>query len=393
MKNVKNGASLGAIIGVAFAFMTTFFGGGWATGAQTGAYATQHGWTALWMPLFGVIGICAVGWIIVEMARLYNVWNYGDFMERFYGSKVVKAAFDIIQLCTMPISFSVCTATFGSTMSQTLGGSQLMWIIIFGFMILGSVIWGTEIVNKLATIMGTAILILLTVIFFSVVSKGGGKVVGDMVSERVMYTSYKEAFWWGGIKFTMLTSGLALSVLPSYEPLKTRKDVTMTTLWAVLFCGLFVLVVCFNVMSGMPDAIKATVPMMYVIEKYNLGWLMPVYIIVVDLAVLTTANTMCNGYGRRFLNFGFLKGWKANDMTKMIIISTIIITIGAAIGMLGLNWIFYKAYSWVAYVNTPLVALGIPVVGIAKLVQIKRRGMSIERGALENEKSWVMFEK
>ena len=57
MKNVKKGASLGAIIGVAFAFMTTFFGGGWATGAQTGAYATQHGWTAIWAPLLGVAGI------------------------------------------------------------------------------------------------------------------------------------------------------------------------------------------------------------------------------------------------------------------------------------------------------------------------------------------------
>ena len=56
MKNAKNGASLGAIIGVAFAFMTTFFGGGWATGAQTGAYATQHGWTAIWAPLLGVAG-------------------------------------------------------------------------------------------------------------------------------------------------------------------------------------------------------------------------------------------------------------------------------------------------------------------------------------------------
>ena len=69
MKNAKNGASLGAIIGVAFAFMTTFFGGGWATGAQTGAYATQHGWTAIWAPLLGVAGICAVGWVIVEMVQ------------------------------------------------------------------------------------------------------------------------------------------------------------------------------------------------------------------------------------------------------------------------------------------------------------------------------------
>ncbi len=49
-------------------------------------------------PLLGVAGICAVGWVIVEMGRLYNVWNYGDFMERFYGSKIVKVIFDVIQL-------------------------------------------------------------------------------------------------------------------------------------------------------------------------------------------------------------------------------------------------------------------------------------------------------
>ena len=144
-------------------------------------------------------------------------------------------------------------------------------------------------------------------------------------------------------------------------------------------------------MSGMPEAIKNSVPMMYVIEKYNLQWLRPIYVIIVDLAVLTTANAMCNGYGRRFMNFSFLKGWKAKDMTKMIIISSIIIVLGAAIGMLGLNWIFYKAYNWVAFMNTPLVALGIPVVGIAKLIQIHRRGISIERGSLADKPSWYMF--
>ena len=92
-------------------------------------------------------------------------------------------------------------------------------------------------------------------------------------------------------------------MLPCYEPLQTRKDVTKTSLFAFLFCGLFCIIVCFNVMSGMPEAIKNSVPMMYVIEKYNLQWLRPIYVIIVDLAVLTTANAMCNGYGRRFMNF------------------------------------------------------------------------------------------
>lgn len=393
MNSMKKGASMGAIIGVAFAFMTTFFGGGWATGTQTGAYATQHGWTAIFMPVIGVFLICCVGWIIVEFARLYNVWNYGDFMERFYGTKITKLIFDVIQMISMPISFSVCTATFGTTMAEYCGGSVLMWTIVFAVLVLISVVWGTAIVNKLATFMGTAILILLFVIFIAVTSNGGGHVVGGMVKEKVMYTSYKEALWWGGIKFCMLTSGLALSILPSYDALQTRKDVTKACLWGFLFCGLFIVIVCYNVMTGMPDAIKASIPMLAVIEKFNVQWLKPIYVIVVDLAVLTTANAMCNGYGRRFINFKFLSGWKSNDRTKMIVVSLIILIVGSTIGMLGLNWIFYTAYNWVAFMNTPLVALGIPVIGIAKLIQIKRRNMGIERGALEKEKSWVMFKK
>lgn len=191
----------------------------------------------------------------------------------------------------------------------------------------------------------------------------------------------------------MLTSGLALSVLPCYEPLKTRKDVTKTTLLAFLFCSVFCVIVCYNVMSGMPEAIQQRIPMLSVINRYNLGWLKPVYVIVVDLAVLTTANAMCNGYGRRFISFKFLSNWNAKDTTKMITVSLIILVLGSTIGMLGLNWIFYTAYNYVAFMNTPLVALGIPLVGIAKLIQIKRRGYTLERGVLSGEKSWAMFAK
>ncbi len=391
MSNVKNGAKLSAIIGVAFAYMTTFFGGGWATGSQAGAYFTQHGWTAFIMPLGGLFLISCVMWITVEYARLNNAWNYGIFMERLYGPKVVATIFDIIQIISMPITFAACIATFASTLQSFIGGSYILYVVLFAVIVILSVIWGTEVVNKLASIMGTAILALLAVIFVTVLSSGYGNNVVNMVKERTMYTSYGEAFWWGTIKFCMLTGGLGLSVLPCFEPLQTRSDVTKSVLWSFLFCGFFLVVINFSVEAFMPEAINETLPMYYGIVKMGALWLTPVYVVVVCLAVITTGNAMCYGYGMRFASLKVFRNWSVSEAIKLFVISLIIIGISSAVSMLGLTTIIYKGYSYVSYLNTPLVSFGIPVFGIIKLVQIRRRGYTLDRGVLEGTGSWDMF--
>ena len=67
--------------------------------------------------------------------------------------------------------------------------------------------------------------------------------------------------------------------------------------------------------------------------------------------------------------------------------------LSSAVGLLGLTTIIAKAFSYMGILNSPLVAYGIPIFGIAKLVQIKRRGYSLERGSLANEGSYCMFKK
>ena len=316
MENVKNGAKLSAIIGIAFVYMTTFFGGGWATGSQGNIYAASHGWAGIFMPLVGLALIMVVTWITVEYCRLFNVWNYGDFMEKLYGTKVIKFIFDIIQVTCLPISFAVSVATFSSAMQGVLGGAYLMWVVIFCAIVLFSVIWGTAFVNKLAAYMGTAILLLLLVICVTFTANGGGETVGEIVANRTMFTSYGEAFKWGGLKLWMITGGLVLSILPSFEPVKTRSDVTKTCLFSFLFCGAFLLIVSYNVMCFAPESFAETVPVLYGIQKIGADWLQAVYILVVDLAVITTANAMCNGYGRRFMSWGFVKKSRLRTVPK-----------------------------------------------------------------------------
>ncbi len=395
MDNVKNAAKTSALIGAAFTFMTGWFGGGWATGQLAGKYGARFGWAGLFVPMIGVLLIIfATTWIIMEFARLYNVWDYANFMSCFYGHPIFKAIFDVIQILGLPLTFAGCVATFASTLVDYVGGSYIMWVIIFAVLVMLSVMWGTAILNKISTVMGVGILVLLVAIFAFIIKSGYGANVTEMIANRTMYDSYGSTLYNGGISLYMLSAGMALSVLPCFEPVQTRKDVTKTCLFNLLFVSAFIMIVTFNVLAFMPESVQEAIPMMYIMRTMGVtSWMMPIYVVVVLLAVLSTANAMCTGYGRRFMNFQFVKKMKANDQKKMIIISLLIIAISSVVSMLGITNIFYTGFTIMSYMNTPLVALGVPVVGICKLVQIRRRKLSLARGAFENKSSWFMFDK
>lgn len=390
--NTKADSRTFVLLGAAFTFMTAWFGGGWATGQLAGKYGAQFGYIGLFMPMIGAALICFVAmFITVEFARLNNVWDYANFMERFYGHKIFKIVFDVIQILTMPISFSAMIATFASTLVQYIGGTYIMWVAIFAVVVMFSVMWGTAVLNKISTAMGIGILILLVVMFGTVISTGNGANVGQMFADRTMYTSYGSAVYGGGISLYMLTGGMALSVLPCFEALQTRRDVVKTCGFSFLLVACFLFICTFNVMAFMPEAIQQEIPIMYGMQQMKANWLIPVYVVIMLLAVTSTCNAMCIGYGRRFMNFGFVTRMKASDRVKLCVISLLIIGVSSAISMLGITTIFYAGFSLVGYLNTPLVAFGLPVVGFAKLIQMKRRNFSLERGAMTLADSWRMF--
>ncbi|MCI8586586.1 MAG: hypothetical protein HFI92_12000 [Lachnospiraceae bacterium] len=392
MESVKNGAKLSVILGAAFAMMTGWFGGGWATGQFAVRYSTQFGWYGLFLPVVGVGFICIIAWIIVEWSRLNNTWNYGDFMGKFYGTPIIKVIFDVIQVISLPISFAGCTATFGSILQTYLGGNYIMWMMLFNVIVLFSVIWGTEVVNRLASVMGVLILAILIIVFGTIIGNGYGSHVGELVATKTVFTD-TNPFYGSSIGLFMLTAGMALSILPCFSGMETREDVTKTCLWSFLFCGVFIFIVSFNVLSFAPETLTENIPVLYIIQSMGARWLVPLYVLIVCLAVVSTGNAMCNGYSRRFMNFKFLSGWKSSDMVKMIVISVIILGISTIVSLMGITMIFQVAYGYVAILNAPLVSFGITVIGIVKMIQIKRCNISLERNSMENMGSWSMFKK
>lgn len=396
MSNKQTIVKTSALIGAAFTFMTGWFGGGWATGQLAGKYAAQYGWTAIFAPLIGVAMICFVQWLTIEHARLNNAWNYGDFMERFYGHKIFKVIFDVIQIVSLPITFAGMIATFASTMQTSVGGGYLMWVGIFAVIVMLSVMWGNEMLNKISFAMGVCILILLLVVFGVVVGKGYGSNVGEIVANRTYFGghTFGSALYGSSLSFCMLTGGMALSVLPCFSMVQTRKDVTKVCLFSWLFVAGFVFTISFNMLAFMPESVAQEVPMIYIMKTMGVGKAMNlVYVVVLLLAVVSTGNALCNGYGQRFINFKFAKKIEAKESTKLMVASLAIIVVSSVVSMAGITNIFYTGFTIMSYLNSPLVTYGLPIIGVAKLIQMKRRNMSIERGALAELGSWSMFTK
>lgn len=396
MSNKQITVKTSALMGAAFTFMTGWFGGGWATGQLAGKYAAQFGWTAVFLPLIGVAMICFVEWLTIEHARLSNSWNYASFMEHFYGHRIFAIIFDLIQIVSLPITFAGMVATFASTMQNFVGGAYLLWVAVFAALVILSVMWGNEVLNKISTVMGVLILILLIVVFGVIVGKGYGATVGEFVANKTYFGghTFGSAFYGSTISLCMLTGGMALSVLPCFSMVQTRKDVTKICLFSWLFVAGFVFTISFNMLAFMPESVAESVPMLYILNTMGVSNVMYViYTIVLLLAVVSTGNALCNGYGQRFINFKFAREIKASETTKLLVASLVIIAVSSFVAMAGITNIFYTGFTIMSYLNTPLVTLGLPIVGILKLVQMKRRNMSIERGILTDKGSWSMFTK
>ena len=131
----SSGSSM--ILGVAFVWFTTHFGGGFASGAQIYSYYVRYGIWCLIMPVFAMLynGIFfAYG---LRFARKHEVYDYRSYNNAFYGkfAPVFSNLFELLYLCVMCVAPAVAFATGGATLSTLTGLPYLLCTLIIGIFI------------------------------------------------------------------------------------------------------------------------------------------------------------------------------------------------------------------------------------------------------------------
>ena len=81
-KNKKAGSM---ILGVAFVWFTTHFGGGFASGAQIYSYYVRYGVWSLFMPFLAMAYNGVFFAYCLYFARKHQVYDYRSYNDAFYG--------------------------------------------------------------------------------------------------------------------------------------------------------------------------------------------------------------------------------------------------------------------------------------------------------------------
>ena len=166
------------ILGVAFVWFTTHFGGGFASGAQIYSYYVRYGIWCLIMPAAAMLYNTVFFAYCLRFARKHEVYDYRSYNNAFYGkfSPVFSNLFEILYLCVMCVAPAVAFATGGATLSALTGLPYLLCTFVIGVFIFIVAIFGTDLVRKVASVLSVCIIAGLLIVYIpNIAAASNGK--------------------------------------------------------------------------------------------------------------------------------------------------------------------------------------------------------------------------
>ena len=180
MKKKKIGGGL--LLGVAFVWFTTHFGGGFASGAQIYSYFVRYGAWCLVMPVLAMAYNGLFFAYSLRFARKHQVYDYRSYNNAFYGkfAPVFSNLFEVLYLCVMCVAPAVAFATGGATLSQLTGLPYLLCTFLIGVFIFVVAIFGTDLVRRVASILSICIIAGLLIVYIPNIAVNFGN-IGDAI--------------------------------------------------------------------------------------------------------------------------------------------------------------------------------------------------------------------
>lgn len=171
------------ILGVAFVWFTTHFGGGFASGAQIYSYYVRYGIWSLFLPLFAMAYNGVFFAYCLYFARKHEVYDYRSYNNAFYGrfAPLFSNLFELLYLCVMCVAPAVAFATGGATLSTLTSLPYLLSTFVIGAFIFVVSVFGTDLVRKVASVLSICIIAGLLIVYVPNIIAGAGK-IGDTVN-------------------------------------------------------------------------------------------------------------------------------------------------------------------------------------------------------------------
>ena len=365
MPNKKN-TPFPIIMGVAFVWFTTHFGGGFASGAQLYSYYLRFGIWCLIMPVLAMAYNAFFFYYCLRYARKHEVYDYRSYNNSFYGkyAPVFSNLFEFLYIVVMCVAPAVAFATGGATLNSVTGLPYLLCTLLIGIFIFIVAIFGTDLVRRVSSVLSIVIIIGLVAVYIPNIitnSAGIGQSIAAMKAAPVPFgKALYSAFLYGTFQLCNV------AVFVQHGRVFEKADdsgKSMLIGWIINSALMLVVVLGLLTVYANPDMSSASVPTLFMVQQgVGAAVLTPVISILIILGAVTTAVNMVAAMVRRIGNAIETPEEKAltdqgKPIMKTVLIALCCCLVDFGIAQFGLLTLIAKAYSTIAYLAIPVILI------------------------------------
>lgn len=338
-KNIAAKGSFALAFSVGSVLFSAHAGGGFATGNQANTYYVGLGWLG---PISAVIAMLLLTLTMREAMIMYNSRGLKSHKELF------------------------------ETLYHPLDKCYVLFEVFFYIMVLMAVaaaISGADLVRKVSTYMGIAILVTAITIYTIGIFKS--KTLFTVMSADFSAVGFRNipkailnAFTYAGFQCVTLPTMIACGT-----PLKGKKDCSKSMWISFVMNSVALVLSVFMLMSwkGYYSSVEggSTIPTLTVCTEMGMKWLTVIYGICLLLCLISTGVTTTFGFVARFENHKVFKKIKSQRV-RSAVVSAFIIILSMTISLVGLTNIIKYGYGYCGYLAIAIVVVPFLTVGVYK---------------------------
>lgn len=366
-KSTQSKSKYSIILGVAFVWFTTHFGGGFASGAQIYSYYVRYGVWCLITPAIAMIYNAVFFAYCLYFARKHEVYDYRSYNNALYGrfAPVFSNLFEVLYICVMCVAPAVAFATGGATLSTLTGLPYLVCTLVIGVFIFIVAIFGTDLVRRVASVLSICIIVGLLIVYIPNIIASSHEIsqtASTMNSDAFpLGKALYSAFLYG----TFQLANVAVFVQHARSFDKPKDAVKSMGIGCVInIIMMTVVVLGIMTVASNPDMAKQSVPTLFMVQS-GLGsrFLTPLISVLIILGAVSTAVNMVAAMVARICNKKPAKpaispaAGSARITRKEIIAALICCLADFGIAQFGLLTLIQKAYSFLAYLAIPVILI------------------------------------
>lgn len=353
------------ILGIAFVWFTTHFGGGFASGAQIYTYYVKYGIWCLIMPVLAMLYNAVFFAYCLRFARKHEVYDYRSYNNAFYGrfAPIFSNLFEVLYLCVMCVAPAVAFATGGATLSTLTGLPYLLCTLIIGAFIFIVAIFGTDLVRKVASVLSICIIAGLLIVYIPNIISGSGAIAQTMHTMTAQPAPFGKALYAAFLYGTFQLANVAVFVQHAKSFKKPNDAIKSMGIGWIINALLMVMVVLglLSVCSN-PDIVNQSVPTLFMVQNgVGSHVLTPLISILIILGAVSTAVNMVAAMVKRICS-GLEKSHPQQTpgkkiTSRQIVVALICCIVDFGIAQFGLLTLIQRAYSALAYLAIPVILI------------------------------------